>query len=45
MASVEWLLYANIIVWILLCSYIFFIGYKQIKLQRRLNKIEELYNE
>lgn len=41
----EWLLYANIAVWVILCSYIFMIAYKQNKLQRRIKKIESLYNE
>ncbi len=45
MTMLNWLMYTNIVIWILLCSYVFFIGYKQIKLEKRLKKMEYLDNE
>ncbi|MBZ3892827.1 CcmD family protein [Lawsonia intracellularis] len=42
---INWLVYTNIIIWILLCSYVCFIGYKQIRLEKRLKKMEYLDNE
>ncbi len=40
MNAIDWLIYANIAVWVGLCGYIFFIVYKQTKIEQQLNKIE-----
>lgn len=45
MNVINWIMYTNIVIWILICSYVVFIGYKQINLEKRLKKMEYLDNE